>query len=88
MSAPTITETILDVAANRDRLAHLPCAIELEQPDQPTHALCGHPLIGIDAPRDAPHCPGCEGRMERGGGPLAAIVRVLRCDQHPVGAQA
>jgi hypothetical protein len=75
--------TVLDLATDRDRIAHLPCGVEHERPDEPTHALCGHPLIGINAPREAPHCGDCDQRMRRGGGGLAGLLGMLRCDQHP-----
>jgi hypothetical protein len=82
--AAVATETILDLAADLNRLAHLACGIEMQRPDEPTHALCGHPLLGVDAPPEAPHCPECDQRMHSGGGGFASLLGALRCDQHPI----
>jgi hypothetical protein len=84
MSAQTITESIIDVAADHDRLAHLPCGQAHQQPDQPMHALCGQPLLGIDATADATRCTTCVTRMEQGG-PIAAWTGRLHCAKHTPG---
>ncbi len=82
MNTQVTAETVLDLAHDRNRVAHLTCGSEHQLPDEPTHGLCGHPLIGVDAPNDAPHCPDCEARMNQGGGPIAAFIGALHCDQH------
>lgn len=88
MSAAVVNETIVDIAAHGDRLAHLECGIANQQPDEPMHALCGHPLLGVDARPDAPHCAVCDARMRAGGGGVAALLGMLRCAQHPAGPQS
>ena len=88
MSAAAVTETVLDLAADKDRLAHLACGTEHEQPDEPMHALCGRPLVGVDAPREAPHCAVCDSRMRAGGGGIAALLGALRCNRHPATPQS
>lgn len=87
MSATT-TETVLDVAQARDRVAHLACSIDRDRPDEPVHALCGHPLLNVDAPREAPRCGDCGTRLSAGGGGFAAALGLLRCDAHPAGGAA
>lgn len=72
-------------AADRARVAHLPCpggdGPDLS-PDLPEHALCGRLLLGIDAPSEAPKCPGCEGRMELAGGTFGYLLGMASCDTH------
>ena len=75
--------TVLDLATDKDRIAHLACGLEFDHPDEPMHALCGHPLVGVDAPHGAPRCADCNHRMRASGGGLAALLGMLRCDQHP-----
>lgn len=74
------TGTVLDVANDRNRLAHLECGAAKGAPDEPMHALCGHPLLGVDAPPNASRCGTCQGRMEAAGGGYAVLLGVARCD--------